>query len=877
MARAWGWLERPVRFALDRSAAHFPAAWRDEIADTAWRVCADAGERGAAAFAATATGEIASLISSRLARRDGFGPRVTASRTSHQPSRGAPMFFIDDLGRAARRLRSHPATLALSVAMLALGIGVSTAMFTVLDALMLHPVPFRDAGRLTSVVLSSGRMMMMNGSTPAQFRAWRAGAGFIRVEGAQQSPVTFETPAGLVTKGGARVSPGLFDMLGVQPILGRTFMDGEGRAGADDRILLSEEIWTTLYDRDPGVVGRSIRVSGVPTEVVGVMPAGFRFPYASSVTWQPMDFDAPPPGVRRASPQVYARLKPGIPEADALRLADEALRAGVTLEPNQRTAFRPIASGMVDTYSRRAVTALSVGVGLVFLVLCANAMNVLLTRLSSRSREFGVCAALGASRARLFREATAETLFIGLAAAIAGLALAAGLVQIARSYLPDAFLARTLTPVAISWRAVIATSLLGLIAAAIAGLTPAWMATRVDTANSLRGANARGGTDVRSHTRLARGLLIAEVALAAALLAGAAQLVRTFVNLTRADRGLNAEGVITGWVSLPEFAFKDRAGRLAFAALLEERLAQLPGVQQVSLSDGVPPGSGTIYFGGVRSDLAGVPESEDELNIYRASPRFFELFGIRLLSGRTFAVPSDPFEAIVGEGFARQFWPGHSAVGRTFTFGGKETYRVIGVVAEIRNPSLDPRADRPEIYLPLVIQQDGRVEATALARGQILMALRCGRACPGLDAISTAIRAISSQVVVNRLGPMEGDYLKELARPRAAGALATIFAVVARRRREFGVRVAMGMEPARLTRLVLTDAIRLAGVGLMFGMAGAWMLSRALASLTFGVSPADPLSWAAVFGSLTITTLLAAWRPSRQAARVAPSELLRAE
>src|SRR6185436_6235902 len=209
--------------------------------------------------------------------------------------------------------------------------GVSTAMFTVLDALMLHPVPFHDAGRLTSVALSSGRMVMMNGSTPAQFRAWRAGAGFARVEGAQQSPVTFETPAGLVTKGGARVSPGLFDMLGVQPILGRTFLEGEGRPGSDDRILLSEEIWTTLYNRDRGVIGRRIRVSGVPTEVVGIMPAGFRFPYASSVTWQPIDFDAPPPGVRRVSPQVYARLKPGVPEAGALRLADEALRAGVAL------------------------------------------------------------------------------------------------------------------------------------------------------------------------------------------------------------------------------------------------------------------------------------------------------------------------------------------------------------------------------------------------------------------------------------------------------------------------------------------------------------------------------------------------------------------
>jgi putative ABC transport system permease protein len=508
MARPSWWLERPVRFALAKTAAHFPPDRREEVADTAWHVCADAATRGSSAFAAAAAGEIASLLSSRMTHG---APRVTASRDSSPDRRDFLMIFIDDFGRAARRLRSHPSTLALAIAMLALGIGVSTAMFTVLDALMLHPVPFRDAGRLTNVVIAAGRMAILNGSTAPQFLAWRGSAGFERVEGAQQSAVTFETPTGLVTKAGARVSTGLFDLLGVQPLLGRTFVEAEGRAGSDDRILLSEEIWTTLYGRDPGIVGRRIRVSGVPTEIVGVMPASFRFPYATTQTWQPIDFAAPPPGASRLRPQVYARLKQGMPRADTLRLADEALRAGVTLESDQRTAFRPIAAGMVDAYSRRAVTALSIGVGLVFLVLCANAMNVLLTRLSSRGREFGVCAALGASRERLLREAIAETLLIAFAAAAAGLLLAAGLVQIARSYLPDAFLARTLTPVAISWRAVAATSLLGLLAAAIAGLTPAWMATRVDAANSLRGTNARGGTDARSHTRLARGLLVAEV------------------------------------------------------------------------------------------------------------------------------------------------------------------------------------------------------------------------------------------------------------------------------------------------------------------------------------------------------------------------------
>ena len=803
------------------------------------------------------------------------------------------MAFIEDFRRAARRLRSSRGTLALAIGMLALAIGVTTTMFTVLDALMLHPVPFRDAARLTSVVVAKEGYFATS-SPAAALRAWRDSGAFAGVEGATQSPVELEGGDGLVSEAGARVTPGLIEMLGVRPILGRTFVAGEGRGGTEHRIVLSEELWTSLFNRDPGIVGRSIRVSGVPTEVVGVLPAAFRFPYSSTMAWRPIDFSAPPAGLVRERPMVFARLKPGVPEADILRLADEAARAAGALQPGERTRFRPIAAGMVDPYSKRAITALSIGVSLVFLVLCANAMNLMLTRLSARRREFGVCSALGASRARLLREALAETVLVGAAAAACGLALAVALVRLATGYLPAALLTRTLTPVAISWRTIVATSILAAVAAAIAGLAPAWMSTRVDAANALRGTS-RGGTDERSHRRVARGLLIGEVALAAALLAGAAQLVRTFVNLTRADRGLNAEGVITGWVALPAFAFADRASRLTFAAALEDRLEQMPGVQQLTLSGGVPPGGGSIYFGAMRSDEAGAAPVNAEVHAYRVSGPFFDLFGIPLVSGRTFAAASPPDEVILGEQLARRLFPGGGAVGRSFTLEGRPApFRVVGIVREIRSPSLDPLLDEPEMYQPLFVEREGRVEASSFGSGQIFVALRCGASCPGVDAIRRAIRELSAHAMVVRMGPMEAEYLKDLARPRAAAALAAIFAVVAllasagglfgvlsaavaRRRREFGIRVALGIEPARLTRLVLADAARLAALGLLFGIAGAWALARALASLTYGVSPADPLTWTVVVGSLATAVLLAAWRPSRHAARVSPSELLRAE
>jgi putative ABC transport system permease protein len=579
----WRRLERPVRRALRWSAARVSDRRQDEIAHAAWLACVDAAERhGSAAFARTTLAEIADLLSLPIRMRAGFGPRVSPV---HRVSlfHGSPMTLLDDFRRAARRLRSNRGTLALAIGMLALAIGVTTTMFTVLDALMLHPVPFRDPDRLTSVVIANGPRYLPSVDSQV-VRAWQASGAFESIGGALQAPVDLDTGDELVTKAGALITPGLLETVGVRPILGRTFAVGEGRPGTDDRIILSEDIWSSLFHRDPGIIGRRIRVSGVSTEVIGILPAGFRFPRSRTVAWRPIDLAAPPPGQERARPTAIARLKPGLPAADALQIADRALRAAAKTDPGDHAMFRPLAAGMVDKYSTRAVTALSIGVGLVFLVLCANAMNLMLTRFSARQREFGVCSALGASRARLLREALAETALVGVAAAAAGLALAAALVSLATRYLPEAFLTSTLAPVGISWRAVAATSLLALLAAAIAGLTPAWMATRIDATDALRAA-ARGGTDARSYRRLARGLLVAEVALAAALLAGAAQLVRTFVNLMSADRGLNAEGVITGWVSLPEFAFKDRAGRLAFASLLEERLAQMPGIQQVSLSD----------------------------------------------------------------------------------------------------------------------------------------------------------------------------------------------------------------------------------------------------------------------------------------------------
>ena len=315
--------------------------------------------RGPAGLAMTAAGELFDLLRLPLRHALGTGPRVT-DWTPPAPARfrRGPQMFIEDFRRAASRLRSSVATLALTVGMLAVAIGVTAAMFTVLDALVLHPVPFREASRLTSVVLTNGEGFMS--TVPSTLLgAWRDSRVFEGIEGAAQSPVTLDTGQELVTRGGARITPGMLAMLGVQPIIGRGFLEGEGRAGADDRILLSEELWQTLFNRDPGVIGRRIRVSGVSTEVIGVLPASFRFPYANVRAWRPIDFTAPPPDLQRVRPMAFARLAAGIPPPDSLRAAESAARSASALPDGTSLMFRPMAAGMVDKYSRRSIMTLS--------------------------------------------------------------------------------------------------------------------------------------------------------------------------------------------------------------------------------------------------------------------------------------------------------------------------------------------------------------------------------------------------------------------------------------------------------------------------------------------------------------------------------------
>ncbi len=795
--------------------------------------------------------------------------------------------LLDDLRHAVRRLRAQPGTAAIAAAMLALAIGVTSAMFTVVDHLLVRPVPFRDPSRLVSPRIGREGQGFLPYVKNDLVRAWRGSPAFEAVSAIVQQSAVIEGSSGPVQMSAVWITPGAFEMLGVSPLRGRTFEMGEGRPGTEDRVIISADVWRSDYAGDPDIIGRRIMLSGAPATVVGVMPPGFRFPFWTTQIWRPYDVDAPPPNAGRRPGMLwaYARLAPGVPPADAARLATAAANGVEPLQDGQRVVLRGLAAGFLDHYSRTAILAFAVGVGLVFLVLCANVTNLILARMNGRRREFGVCSALGASRARLLRQAFLETVLLVVLATAGGLAAAWGLVSLARSFLPEDFLARTLNVVALDWRAVAATSLLGLVAVVAAGLPPAWLGTALDPADSMRAAG-RGGTETRAARAWTRGLLMSEVALAVALLVGAGLLVSSFARLMAADPGMDIRGVMTAWISLPDFSFKDEPSRAAFADDLQRQIENLPGVQSVTLSFGIPPDYGANTNDLVQTDVAGAPERQMDVLFYDVEPSFFRVYGIPLLKGRNFGPGDAPGAAIVSEKLAKTLWPGMSPLGHTFTFKGwKESYHVIGVSREVYSSTqLDPLDDLPEFYEPLA-RRGGR---------QIMIGLRCGARCPSEAAIRERVRAASPKAIVYRLQPLAAAYREQFARPRAAAGLAFAFALVSllaaagglfsvlsyavgRRRREFGIRAAMGARPRQLGVIVLRESLGVTAAGLVIGGVVAWLLSRALATLAYGVTGANPLVWGAVGGVIAVSALLAAWRPALGAMRADPLVLLRDE
>lgn len=830
------------------------------------------------------------LITSVLATiREGFRQRRTPqprrdstvrwNGANPAPRAWSPMAGLaTDVRQALRRMAARPLAAALAVTMLALAIGVTTAMFTVVDALLLRPVPFPDADRLAHVVLRTDRTSLGNVSRPV-FHAWRESRVFDAVEGAYRKTSLVDVSGGIVTAEAAFVSPGLLPLLGARPIAGRLFAADEGRVGKDEAVVISEGMWRQLFGGDSAIVGMTLRVDDRSLVIVGVLPDSFRFPTWDTRFWRPADFATQPEASTSERPSVFVRFMTVEGIGAALERAATLAHAVDADTAKLRADVREMAGLNAGQYLMHATPYLAGGVALVFLVLCANVSSLLLAQMSGRAREFSMCTALGASRARLMRQAVTESIVLGCAGTAAGMATAWLLVALMRAWLPDAFLMETLNPVDLDRRALLAASVSGVTAVMVAGLFPAWIGTRSSPAGAGAdvSASSRSATESRVARAFTRGLLVVEVALTCALLVGTSLLVGSFVRLARVERGLDTTGVMTAWVRLTAPGSKAPAGVDAIKAAM----AAMPGVESVSVSRMVPPRGGMIHFGCCwQADTPGAQPLDLVVDGYMADNDAFELYRIPIVRGRPFRPNEPETSVILGERLAQLLFPDGKAVGRSFRFDDSR-FDVVGVARELRYPSLDRMSDVPEYYRP-----SGPLGAS------VNVNLRCGGPCPSIAALRQRLQALPEVRQIYRANMMDEPYAEELSRPRAAATMAVLFTgiaviaacgglfsvlsyAVARRRREFGIRVSLGAAPAQVQRLVLREGLRLAIAGALLGSLVAWVISRALTTVVYQVSAAEPAIWMSVAAIVALTTLVASWVPARRASRIDPAVLLR--
>jgi len=803
---------------------------------------------------------------------------------------------IQDLRFAIRSFLRTPRFTIPAVLALALGIGATSAIFSVVNGVMLKPLPYREPDRVVVIWehnLKRNRPRNVIGA--ANFIAWRErnrSFGHLAMVGPARLNVMMNGQPEEVT--GLFASSELFAALGVQPALGRPYSARADESGHDAVVILGHEFWVGRFNARPDVLGSTLITNGVPRTIIGVMPAGF------TVEGQRADFLIPygwtPERLRsasgRGSSHAIARLREGVSFPQAV--ADmTGIAAQLEKEFPQRNAgwsvtLVPIHEQMIDEI-RPALLVLAGAVALVLLIACVNVANLLLARSTVRERELGIRAALGAARARLVRQMLSESLLLGLTGGVAGLALAFAFHRGLLTLVADRIPVPRLDQVQLDATAVIFTVLLSLATGVVFGVVPALFASS-STSEHLR-EGGRHGSGPRARRTLGT-LVIAEVALSLVLLAGAGLLVRSFMRLQQVDPGFRAQGLLTARVQLPAARYADDKQRGAFYTDALQRIAMLPGVRSAAGISFLPlagPGIGTRFA------IVGQPEPAPgefpTTEVRPVTPGFFRTMGIPHLVGRDFAA-SDAVDsrlvAIVNENLVRRHLPGENPIGKVLNVNvgsaGGMHVEIVGIVGDIKFASLDGEI-RPTVYIP----------HTQLAIGLMTLLVRTeGDPLSLVNSVATAVHSIDPELPLADVRTMEEVVDATLARPRTVAVLLTVFALmalvlagvgvygvmafsVAQRTQEIGVRMALGATPQSVFRLVLGHALRLVAAGTVIGLLAAAALTRTLETMLFETEPLDPATLVVTAFVLVSVATLASFVPARRGTRVAPVEALRAE
>jgi putative ABC transport system permease protein len=787
----------------------------------------------------------------------------------------------EDLRFGARLLRRYPAFTAVTLTVLALGIGATTAMFSIVNSVLLRPLPFRDPDRLVMLENKWLPRFPRFEASPLDFLSWKEECQSYSDIAAFRFLFFNFTEGELPERiAGLRVTANLPELLGVSPILGRSFRVDEDAPGRNQVVLLSHGLWQRRFGADPGVIGRVVRMNGLAFTVVGVMPPAFRFPGEAEI-WMPMGF-TPEDLQGRNNHILWAvgRLKPGVTAQQALAEMDVLM---TRLHP---TTWRGRVVSFDDHYIGEVRLALGVlfgAAGCLLLIACVNVANLLLARGAVRAREMSVRASLGATRGRIAQQLLTETALISLLGGALGLALALGAIKLVRTW-PWPGIHR-LDEISLDPLALVFTIVLSIGTGVLVGLSPALRLSRPNFNDALKAGGRAAGT--RERTRIGNSLVVAEVALAVLLLIGAGLFLRSLWRLLDVPLGFNPERVLAVTINLPGTVYREPFQQVQFADRLLARLKNVPGIDAAGVSSAFPlTGVADV---GIRFDgrTAESPLFATNANYFRVTPDYLRVMQIPLIRGRLFTeqdAATGPPVVLINETMARRSFPDEDPIGKRLDITGNTFMReIVGIVGDVKQESLKTLTP-PQVYEPFAQQP----------RPAFHVLLRAPDPLRFTETVRHEVRAIDNAQPISAARLMEEVVAGSLTRDRfsvfilaafaglalilaAVGLYGVVAYVVTQRTNEIGIRIALGAEPRGIQRLVVVQSLRMVLIGLALGLVGAFVVTGILRSLLYEVKPRDPMTFAAVTILLCVVGLTAAFIPARRAARVDPVLALRAE
>jgi len=815
---------------------------------------------------------------------------------------------MQDLRFAFRQLLKNPGFAGAAILCLALGIGATTAIFSVVNTVLLRPLSFGEPERLVRLYTEfpgfpNGGLRRFPFSQPEYLDLKRTATSWEAIEGWVNTGVNLAGEQEPTRATASFVTGGMLKMLGVGPLHGRIITEMDDEPGAPLAANISFGLWQRVFGGDRNIVGREILLNGSKCTVAGVMPRDFRFPPGevdAPEIWVPNQINPARPGERSSHGfNVLGRLKTGVSINQAqAELKSLVKESQATTAPNTHAYHAELHTmlgyGLHDEVVRSVKPALQVLLGavcFVLLIACVNVANLLLARAEARQREIAIRGALGAGLRRLIRQFLIEGLLLSFSGALLGLLLAQGGLQFVRSA-SEASLPRA-SELAIDTRVSLFAFGLCLLTGVVFGLTPVVHAAKQNFQGALKSTS--GSTTGPAGTqRFRHGLVVSELALALVLLIGTGLMLRAFWNLQQVNAGFDPTRVLTAQVALPRATYPNDESKVSFWTRLEQRLSALPGVENAAVTFGLPPQKSTSYSD---TDVEGFVPREGgpigNIDFYQdVSKDYFRTLNIRLMEGRVFDErdgPDAPNVVVINQTMARTFWGNESPIGRRLRPGGGDNpwCTVVGVVEDVKNHGLD-KPTGTEVYLML---------GQRYARGErVLFVTLRARNNPAslLSDVRRELRELDPSLPLARVRMMDEVVSAAQSRPRFLTLLLTLFAgvalvlaavgiygvisySVAQRTKEFGVRMALGAQRVDVLRIVLGRGMVLALVGIGLGLAGAFLLTRLLDTLLFGVTPTDPLTFVVVSFLLVAVAFLASYLPARRATQVNPIEALRFE